>query len=208
MTMDNKIDLWKLHKDEYATPKSPALVTVREGIYLAISGRGEPGGPEFTDKVGALYAVAYTVKMTRKFAGLQDYVICKLESQWWLDGPDQDFARVPRDQWNWRLMIRTPEIVTQAELRQAVSALTEKGKAPSANQVKLESFAEGLCVQMLHIGPYDRECDTIARMRTLADAQGLEFHGRHHEIYLSDPRRVAPEKLKTILRIPVRKSKS
>jgi len=186
-------------------PKSPVLVTTGEGTYLAISGRGEPGGPEFTEKVGALYAVAYTVKMTRKFASLQDYVICKLEGQWWLDGPDQDFARVPRDQWNWRLMIRTPEIVKQAELRQAVSALTEKGKAPSADQVKLESFAEGRCVQMLHVGPYDRECDTITRMKTFADENGLKFHGRHHEIYLSDPRRVAPEKLKTILRIPVRR---
>ncbi|RPJ34349.1 MAG: hypothetical protein EHM35_09875, partial [Planctomycetaceae bacterium] len=82
-------------------------------------------------------------------------------------------------------------------------ALTEKGKASSANQVKLESSAEGPCVQALHIGPYDRECDTIARMRTLAAEQGLEFHDCHHEIYLSDPRRVAPEKLKTILRIPV-----
>jgi len=208
MTTDNKIDLWKLHEDEYAMPKSPALVTVHDGTYLAISGRGAPGGPEFADRIGALYAMAYTVKMTRKFAGLQDYVVCKLESQLWLDGTDQDFARVPRDQWNWRLMIRTPEIVTQDELRRAATTLTEKGKAPSANQVKLEALTEGLCVQMLHIGPYDRECDTIAHMRTLAAEQGLEFHGRHHEIYLSDPRRVAPEKLKTILRIPVRRTKS
>lgn len=208
MTTSNKIDLCRQYKDEYATPKSPVLVTVGEGTYLAISGRGEPGGTEFTDKIGALYAVAYTVKMTRKFAGLQDYVVCKLEGQWWLDGPHQDFARTPRDQWNWRLMIRTPEIVTPAELRQATAKLIEKGKAPSANQVKLESFTEGLCVQMLHVGPYDREVDTIARMKTFADEQGLQFHGRHHEIYLSDPRRVAPEKLKTILRIPVRKAAS
>jgi hypothetical protein len=202
---NDKIDLCKLHKDEYATPKSPVLVTVGEAMYLAICGRGEPGGPEFTDRIGALYGVAYTVKMTRKFAGLQDYVVCKLEGQWWVDGPCQDFARVPRDQWNWRLMIRTPEIVTQAELRQAAATLIGKGKAPSADQVKLESFAEGLCVQMLHVGPYDREGDTIAQMKAFADERGLEFHGRHHEIYLSDPRRVTPERLKTILRIPVRK---
>jgi hypothetical protein len=208
MTTDNKIDLCKQHKDEYATPKSPVLVTVGEATYLAITGRGEPGGPQFTEKVGALYAVAYTIKMTRKFAGLQDYVVCKLEGQWWMDSPQQDFAGVPRDQWNWRLMIRTPEIVTTAELHQAAATLIEKGKAPSAGQVKLESFTEGLCVQMLHVGPYDREGETIARMRVSAEQQGLELDGRHHEIYLSDPRRVAPEKLKTILRIPVRKAGS
>jgi hypothetical protein len=208
MTTDNKIDLCKQHKDEYATPKSPVLVTVGGAMYLAITGRGEPGGPQFTDKVGALYGVAYTVKMTRKFAGLQDYVVCKLEGQWWVDGPQQDFAHVPRDQWNWRLMIRTPEIVTAAELKRAAATLIEKGKAPSAGQVRLESFTEGLCVQMLHVGPYDREGETIARMKTFAEEKGLEFHGRHHEIYLSDPRRVAPEKLKTILRIPARKAGS
>lgn len=208
MTSGNKIDLCKQHKNEYATPKSPVLVTVGEATYLAVNGRGEPGGPEFTDKVGALYGVAYTVKMTRKFAGLQDYVVSKMEGQWWVDGTCQDFARVPRDQWNWRIMIRTPEIVTTAELKQAVSTLAAKGKAPSAGLVKLESFMEGPCVQMLHVGPYNREAETIAQMRTFAEQNDLEFHGRHHEIYLSDPRRVAPEKLKTILRIPVRKAKS
>jgi hypothetical protein len=207
MTADNKIDLCKLHKDEYATPRSLVLVTVGNAMYLAVSGRGEPGGPEFTDKVGALYAMAYTIKMTRKFAGLQDYVICKLEGRWWVDGPCQDFARVPRDQWNWRLMIRTPEIVTPSDLRQAATTLIAKGKTPSANQVKLESLKEGLCVQMLHVGPYDREAETIARMKAFAEEKGLQLRGRHHEIYLSDPRRVAPEKLKTILRIPVRKPK-
>jgi len=207
MTTDAKIDLCKLHKDEYATPKNPVLVTVGEGTYLTVSGRGEPGGPEFTDRIGALYGVAYTVKMTHKFARLQDYVVGKLEGQWWVDGQCQDLGRVPRDQWNWRLMIRTPEIVTQAELHQAATTLIGKGKAPSADQVKLESFAEGRCVQMLHIGPYDREVETIARMKAFAEEKGLELHGRHHEIYLSDPRRVAPEKLKTILRIPVRKAK-
>jgi hypothetical protein len=207
MTANTKIDLCKLHKDEYATPRNPVLVTVGQGTYLTVSGRGEPGGPEFTDRIGALYGVAYTVKMTRKFAGLQDYVVGKLEGQWWVDGECQNLARVPREQWNWRLMIRTPEIVTPTELRQAATTLIGKGKAPSADQVTLESFAEGLCVQMLHVGPYDREPESVAKMRTFAEEKGLEFHGRHHEIYLSDPRRVAPEKLKTILRIPVRKAK-
>lgn len=208
MTPDNKIDLCKLHKDEYATPTKPVLVTVGEGTYLTVCGRGKPGGPEFTDRIGALYGVAYTVKMTRKFAGLQDYVVGKLEGQWWVDGTGQDFGRTPPDQWNWRLMIRTPEIVTPAELSQAAAKLIEKGKALSADLVKLESFAEGPCVQMLHVGPYDREVETITMMKAFADGKGLELHGRHHEIYLSDPRRVATERLKTILRLPVRNAAS
>jgi hypothetical protein len=208
MTTGNKIDLCKLHKNEYATPKNPVLVTIGEATYLAICGKGEPGGPEFTDRIGALYAVAYTVKMTRKFSGLQDHVVCKLEGQWWVDGQCQDFANVPREQWNWRLMIRTPKIVTPPELQQAAATLIEKGKAPNAGLVKLESFTEGLCVQMLHVGRYDRESETIGQMKSFGDENGLEFYGRHHEIYLSDPRRVPPEKLKTILRIPARKAEA
>jgi hypothetical protein len=102
-------------------------------------------------------------------------------------------------------MIRTPPIVTQQELAEAVAKLLQKGKAPGADQVKLESIPEGRCVQMLHVGPYDQESRTIAAMKAFAEQQGLAFHGRHHEIYLSDPRRIAPEKLRTILRIPVKK---
>jgi hypothetical protein len=205
MASNDKIDLFKQHKDQYATPKKPILVTVNEATYLTISGRGAPGGPEFTDRIGALYGAAFTVKMTRKFAGLQDYVIGKLEAQWWVDGASQDFAGTPQDQWNWRLMIRTPPFVEQAELDQAIEKLIQKGKAPSADQVRLESLTEGPCVQMLHVGPYDQEERTIAVMKAFADQQDLTLHGRHHEIYLSDPRRIPAEKIKTILRMPVKR---
>jgi len=183
-------------------------VTAKQATYLSISGRGAPGGPEFTEKVGALYGVAYIIKMTRKFAGRQDYVVCKLEGQWWLDDSQQDFAAVPRDEWNWRLMIRTPDLITEDDLQKAVSALIEKGKSPQVRAVKLESIAEGLCVQMLHVGPYEHEAQTIAVMKAFAERQGLDFYGLHHEIYLSDPRRVRPDRLKTILRQPVRKKQN
>jgi hypothetical protein len=204
MTTTDKIDLCKLHKDQYAAPKSPVLVTVDSAVYLAISGRGAPGGPEFTDKVGALYGVAFTTKMTHKFAGFQDYAVCKLEAQWWQDDPKADFSTVPPDRWNWRLMIRTPPIVKKQEVQDAIAKLVEKGKAMYTDQVKLESVPEGLCVQMLHVGPYDQEFVTIEAMKAFAQKKGLALHGRHHEIYLSDPRRISPEKLKTILRVPVK----
>ena len=205
MQETGKVDLYKLHKDQYVASKQPQLVEIERAKYLAISGRGEPGGEEFVAKIGALYGMAYTIKMTRKFGGGQDYVICKLQSQLWLDGDRQDFSTTPKEQWNWKLLIRTPDFVQQSELDEAAEKLLEKGKAPEIRQVEFESFTEGLCVQMLHVGPYEQENETVSKMAAYAEQQGLEFHGRHHEIYLSDPRRVPPERLKTILRHPVRK---
>lgn len=203
MSKTEKTDLYKLHKDEYVTPKKPVLINVKPAAYLTIAGKGEPGGEEFQDRVGALYSMAYTIKMTRKFEGLQDYAVCKLEAQWWVEGEPEDFATVPKDQWQWKLLIRTPDFITQADLDKAVAALTKKGKSPTVKDVVLETIDEGRCVQMLHVGPYDREGETVAVMNAFMKEQGLKRHGLHHEIYLSDPRRVPPERLKTILRLPV-----
>lgn len=203
MKTQEKIDLFKLHKEDYVAPKRPVILTIKKASYLAISGKGEPGGSAFRNAIGALYAVAFTIKMTRKFAGLQDYAVCKLEAQWWADGKD-DFSKVPKTRWCWNLLIRTPEFVREADLEKAVAAILEKGKTAPIKEVRLESFVEGQCVQMLHVGPYDREHETIGLMRTHAEKTGLQFHGRHHEIYISDPRRVPAERLKTILRQPVR----
>jgi hypothetical protein len=149
--------------------------------------------------------MAFTIKMTRKFAGQQDYAVCKLEGQWWSELA-ADFARLPKDQWLWKLLIRTPDFIKDDDLLQAVAVLLKRGKGEDVKRVRLESLAERLCVQMLHVGPYDRECETIAVMRAFAEKQQLGFAGKHHEIYLSDPRRVPPERLKTIVRQPVRPS--
>jgi hypothetical protein len=202
-----KVDLYKQHKTEYAAARKPALVDIKPALYLAISGQGAPGGDCFTASIGALYGAAFTLKMTRKFAGLQDYAVCKLEAQWWTQPERADFATVPKDQWLWRLMIRTPEFIGEQDLKQAVAVLLKRGKPEDVRRVRLEKLAEGQCVQILHVGPYDRECETIALMAAFAEAHALKFHARHHEIYLSDPRRVPPEKLKTILRHPVVSSK-
>ena len=203
MAAQEKVDLFRTLRDEYAAPSSPVLVTVGEGTYLAIEGQGVPGGEEFQAKVGALYAVAYTIKMTRRFGGQQDYVVGKLEAQWWGEGEGEALDGLPREQWRWRLLIRTPGFVGEEELERAVAVLLEKGKQAEVAQVRLEKMAEGTCAQMLHVGPYDREHETVARMKELAAREGLTPHGKHHEIYLSDPRRVPPDRLKTILRMPV-----
>jgi hypothetical protein len=202
---NTKIDLYKLHKADYVASKKPVLVNIAPANYLSIEGRGEPGGEEFTTCIGALYGVAFTVKMTRKFDGRQDYGVCKLEGQWWSDRPG-NFAKQPKSKWQWKLLIRTPDFVAQEELEQAIEKLLKRGKDEAVKRVRLETISEEDCVQMLHIGPYEAEAGTIDLMRELAGKHQLEFHSRHHEIYLSDPRRVAPEKLKTILRQPVRRA--
>ncbi len=202
MKTQTKLDLYKLHKHEYVSPKKPVLVELKPATYLAISGKGKPGGDLFTASIGALYGMAFTIKMTRKFADQQDYAVGKLEGQWWSD-TTPDLSRVRPEEWCWKLMIRTPDFVSHAELEKAVTVLLKRGKPGDVKRVRLESLDEGQCVQMLHVGPYERECDSIALMKSFAGNRGLRFHGHHHEIYLSDPRRVPPERLKTILREPV-----
>ncbi len=203
MPSSEKVDLYKLHKADYATPKKPILLTIKAAQYLVIVGRGKPGGESFTTRIGALYGVAYTVKMASKFAG-RDYVVCKLEAVWWGTNKRPDFFKEDMSKWNWKLMIRTPDFIAAKEIEAAQDALEKKGKGPEVAEVKLETIDEGLCVQMLHVGPYDQEGVTVEVMKQSAGEQGLRFHGLHHEIYLSDPRRVAPERLKTILRLPVK----
>jgi len=203
MPPKKKLDLYQVHKEEYVTPREPVLVKVGPAKYLCIEGQGAPGGEEFQAKIGALYNITFTIKMAKKFAG-QDYTVCKLEGLWWADSAEKDFIQTPKDQWRWKLMIRTPEFIGAKELQVAVAKLREKGKPAEVSSVALEHLKEGLCVQVLHVGPYDAEPATIVKMKELTRAEGLSFHGLHHEIYFSDPRRVAPAKLRTVLRHPIR----
>ena len=205
MKTQQRIDLYKLHKTEYAATRKPSLVEAKPATYLAISGQGAPGGERFTASIGALYGVAFTIKMIRKFTGKRDYAVCKLEGQWWSE-PGRDLAKLPLDQWVWNLLIRTPDFINQEDLYPAVAVLLKRGKSEDVKRVRLEALAEGSCVQMLHVGPYEKEHETVAVMRAFAEMHQLQFSGKHHEVYLSDPRRVPPDRLKTILRQPVRNS--
>lgn len=189
-----KLDLYGEHRDEYIAPREPTLVDVGPARYLAISGHGKPGGTEFANAVGALYNVSFTIKMASKAAG-SDYAVSKLEGLWWKEGTSVE--------WSWQLLIRIPEFITRKHLAEAVAKLLERGKDDAVSGVTLETLDEGKCVQVLHVGPYTAEKPTIAKMRTFATQKGLSFRGRHHEIYLSDPRRVEAKKLRTILRQPV-----
>lgn len=200
---ERKLDLYKIHREEYATPKVPKLILVRPAKYLAISGKGVPGGGVFQEKAGALYSVAFTIKMKRKFAG-KDYAVCKLEGLWGGTSSSKDFLTRPKSTWTWKLMIRTPDFITKRDLAGATKKLLEKGKPKEVKEVKLEKLSEGRCCQVLHVGPYDKEPETVEKMKEFARKEGLSLEGPHHEIYLSDPRRVPPDRIRTILRVPVR----
>jgi hypothetical protein len=184
-----KLDLYRLHAADYVARREPAIVNIARCQYLAVDGAGIPGGPEFQACIGALYSVAFTIKMTHKATGY-NYGVCKLEGLW----PELKI---------WTLLIRTPDFVTKEHLDSAIAKLLREGKDVPVQSVRLLPLKEGWCVQALHLGPYINEGPTLEKMRECAAQSGMDFHGTVHEIYLSDPRRVPPEKLKTILRQPL-----
>lgn len=196
-----KIDLFREHRDEYSLDTQPHLVDVRAGTYLTVSGTGAPGDAEFQKKLGALYGTAYTIKFDNKRRHGRDFKVGMLEGLWWTKAGGEDFLDTPRDAWHWKLLLRVPSYVTSRAVAAALKTLKEKGKLVAA--VKRETIREGRSLQALHVGAYADEPRTLARMDEFAREHRLRFRGKHHEIYLSDPRRVPPSRQRTILRHPV-----
>jgi hypothetical protein len=197
MAKHAKLDLYKKFKSEYVTPQNPIFVVIGPAKYLAISGTGAPGSERFQSCISALYAVAFTLKMAEKTTG-HDYKVCHLEGLWWTD--DGNFEGHTPEDWRWKLLIRVPEFISEREVQPAIKSVMAKGKAPRAAEVKLDLLSEDRCVQVLHVGPYAAEQSTIVKMQETAAKAGLNLRGPHHEIYLSDPRRVPEQRLRTILR--------
>jgi len=202
------LDLVKSHKPLYQpSAKHPAIVDVPELAFLMVDGRGDPETAEpYHQALEALYSVAYTLKFTLKKADPErDFKVAPLEGQWWADDVAPTMADLQRDRdaWNWTMMIAVPDAVTPAEVAAAREAAARKRELPAAPLLRLERLAEGLAAQIMHVGPYSEEAPTIERLHAFAAAEGYELRGRHHEIYLGDPRRTAPERLKTVLRHPV-----
>jgi hypothetical protein len=185
----------------------PQVVTVPRLQFLMIDGEGEPSGPEFQDAVGTLYGTVYTIKSAIKDAKpVPDYPVLPLEGLYWCDGRDS-FDMERREDWRWTLLIVQPDFVTRTIVKEAVEQLAgRRGRTPALAKLRLSAFQEGKAVQMLHVGPYSAEKRTLERMHEFIAASGLQNAGKHHEIYLSDPRRTAAEKLKTILRQPVKRA--
>lgn len=177
-------------------------VIVPPMTYLAIEGQGAPGGPAYVAAVGALYPLAYGARFAGKARGFDDRV-GPLEGLWWAEDMG-DFLTRRQETWCWRLMIRAPGWLDAAALEELRDKARKKAPGNEAlGRVTLWPYDEGLCLQALHLGPYADEGPLIARLHAEAAAQGLALTGRHHEIYLSDPGRTAPERLKTLLRQPV-----
>jgi hypothetical protein len=201
-----KIDLRKQLKPFYSpSAKTFSLVEIPPLLYLMIDGHGDPAVvPEYTDAVQTLYSISYTLKFHLKKTQGVDYTVMGLEGLWWM--PDmRQFSLERRADWDWTMMILQPDFITPELVETAKSQAAAKGKAPLADRVRLATLEEVACVQIMFFGAYVNEAPVIAQMHAWIHENGYSLTGKHHEIYLSDPRRVAPEKNKTILRQPILK---
>ena len=209
MTFDFK----KEYKEFYIPKDTPAIVTIPKMNYIAVKGHGDPNEEdgEYKKAIGLLYGIAFTIKMSKKsdhqIEGYFDYVVPPLEGFWWQDGVSGiDYAH--KEEFNWISVIRLPDFVTKEDFDWAVTEANRKKKV-DFSKVEFFTYDEGLCVQCMHIGSYDDEPATVETMHKYMKEQGYELDitdkRLHHEIYLSDARKVVPEKLKTVIRHPVRK---
>lgn len=200
-----KVDL-KKELVAYRAPRGRFdVLDVPAQQYLMIDGHGDPNtSSEYRDAVSALYGVAYALKFHSKRELDRDYVVMPLEGLWWSEDLSAFTSARDKSQWDWTMMILVPDWTLPEHLDAARRAVAAKGAAPALGLLRLETLTEGRCVQTLHIGPYDAEGPVLERMHAeFIPGAGLRPRGKHHEIYLADPRRSAPERLRTILRQPV-----
>jgi hypothetical protein len=199
-----KIDFKKELKHLY-NPSKKEIVTVDvpEMNFLMIDGKGDPNtAQEYRDSMEALYNVAYTLKFMLKGEGVIDYTVMPLEGLWWV--PDMEFFDAKdKDSWFWTSMIMKPEQVTKEAFGRAVKQIEEKKELPYLSKIRLESYQEGLSAQIMYIGPFADEGPTIERIHAYIEDSGHKRKGKHHEIYLSDPRRTKPENFRTVIRQPM-----
>ena len=204
--MEDKIDFKKERKDLYnPTDKRPVLIDVPEFSFLMIDGEdSRPESPGFQQAINALFGVSYTVKMDLKKNGGTDYGVLPLEGLWWADDIN-DFTEYNKERWKWTLMIRQPDFISQEKILRAMEILRKKGQHPFLEKIRYEKFREGLCGQIMHIGPFSEEHDNIIKIHKLIEESGGFFDDdkfKHHEIYLSDFRRVNPVRMRTVIRQP------
>jgi hypothetical protein len=192
-----KDTLYKPSKKDFSIVEVPSM------NFLMVDGHGNPNtAPEYAQAIEALYSMSYTLKFALKPSGI-DYGVPPLESLWWMEGVE-GFDPLNKDDWGWTAMIMQPKWVTEPLVEEMRLEVAKKKELPALPLMRFEDFHEGLSVQILYIGPYADEGPTIARMHEHVIGKGYRLHGKHHEIYLGDPRRSAPEKLRTIIRQPIR----
>lgn len=203
-----QIDLKKIWKPFFHAGSDPVFVEIPEINFLMIDGKGNPNNsPGYTAAIEALYSVAYTLKFSLKKGQAIDYPVMPLEGLWWADDMNS-FQTGDKDKWWWTMMISSPDFITDEMLATTISEVSKKKSLTALPGLRLERFAEGVSAQLLHIGRYQDEADNIKRLHDFIHAHNYSFDGKvqkHHEIYLSDPRRTAPERLKTIIRQSVKR---
>lgn len=205
-----KIDLTKEYKNYFTAPTHPEVTHFDTTHYISIIGKGDPSDKQFSDNIQLLYSTAYALKFIYKLDE-NDFVVSKLEGLWWYDDTlypnlsmDEASVKVPRSEWNYRLLIRIPDFVSEEAIEKAKHSVMTKKKLLFAQNVAFFTLTEGQCVQMMHIGSFASEVVSLQQMRAFIQKKEFSANGLHHEIYLSDFRKVAPEQLRTILREPVR----
>jgi len=203
-----KIDLKKVYKNLYqSSTKEPSLVEAPEFQIFSVQGEGNPNtSVDFKNAVETLFPVAFKAKFICKKELQKDYVVMPLEGLWWTDDMNC-FSQDNKDIWKWKIFIIQPDFMTKEIFERAKEEAAKKKDLPALERVTFEKIEEGLSAQILHIGSYDNEKTTIEKLHTFIKDKGYSFDGliqKHHEIYLSDMRKTAPEKLKTILRQPVK----
>lgn len=211
-----KFDYKKEYKDLYQPKTKPSIIEIPEMIFIAIDGKGDPNtSDEYKDALEILYGLSFTIKMS-KMSGTQpegyfEYVVPPLEGLWYVDDAKFDGTNITdKSRFCWISMIRQPEFVTEKVFENAKNALVKKKRELDLSKARLIKMTEGLCVQIMHKGTYDSEPESIAKIREFAEKSGytedISDTRFHHEIYLSDPRRCAPENLKTVIRHPIRRN--
>ena len=203
----DKIDFKKELKDLYQPSKVKfQVVEVPNLNFLKVNGSGDPNSaPEYIEAVEALYALSYKIKFFSKKEG-RDYVVPPLEGLWWAEDMETFSTARDKSQWLWTMMIMVPDWISDDMVVEARKEVEKKKDLPALGKIRWEEYREGLAVQIMHLGSYDDEGPVLARLHEKwMPEHGYTFNGLHHEIYLSDPRRVDPGKLKTILRQPVNK---
>jgi hypothetical protein len=205
-----KLDLTKKYKTYFTAKTKPELVQIESAHFISLCGKGDPSDKPFADRIEALYSTAYTIKFAYKGMD-KDFVVSKLEGLWWFDEKKYTnttianaSVAVPRSEWEYRLLIRMPEFVVKKDLGKAIDIVTAKKDIQIARQIEYFIMTEGKSVQMLHVGPFSSEPESLQEIAKFSEANKLTRNGLHHEIYLSDFRKTKPEKLKTILREPVK----
>jgi hypothetical protein len=200
----DKIDLKKELKHLYnPSSKEVGAVDVSAMNFLMIDGEGAPASPQYIETIEALFSVAYTLKfMVKKSKGI-DYAVMPLEGLWWVDDMTK-FSADRKDEWKWTAMIMQPKYVTADDVKVAVEQVKKKKNLAAFPKLRFISFHEGASAQIMHFGPYSAEGPNIAKMHDFIKNSGHALAGKHHEIYLNDPRKTAPEKLKTVIRQPMK----